>query len=400
MRILHVIGDLSPATGGPAKACVEMARAVAGRAHEVAIATTDFRHGAGTALAPARGVELHVFPLQRPRVWLASWPMRRALPHLIAAADLVHIHSLYLFHSWAAGTTARRLGRPYVLRPHGTLDPFIHRRSRLRKTIMDLWFQNRVLREADLIHYTSAEEMRLAEPYVQGAPGRVVPLGLELGEYAELPPPGTFRARHPEIGDRPILLFLGRLNFKKGLDVLIRAFALLVRQGRDLHLVLAGPDGGMEAKARGWIAQAGLQPRTSFTGMLSGRDKLAAFADAALFLLPSASENFGIAVVEAMACGTPVVISKNVNIWREIVGDGAGVAEPVEAERFAAAAARLLDDAEAHARMAEAARASVRARWDWSRVAVELERMYADVLAGARSDEARGRQRCPFPSSS
>jgi glycosyltransferase involved in cell wall biosynthesis len=381
MRILHVIGDLAPESGGPAKACVEMAMAVARRGHEVAIATTDFSPSLGRhkpRTAPERGLSLHVYPVGFPRLWLTSWPMKRDLPRLVQDADIVHIHSLYLFHSWAAGTLCRRLGVPYIVRPHGTLDPVIHGRHRWRKRVMELCFQDRVLRDAAAIHYTSAEERRLAEPFVQGAPGLVVPLGLDLEDYRDLPPRGSFRALHPEIGHRPILLFLSRLNFKKGLDVLIQAVARTLGAGIDAHLVIAGPDGGMEGAARRWVTEAGLAARTSFTGMLTGRDKLAALSDADLFLLPSSSENFGIAVVEAMACGTPVIVSDRVNIWREIVADGAGLAEPPEAGAFAAAIRRLLGDEGLRRAMGEAAKASVARRYQWSATAADLERLYAD----------------------
>ena len=379
MRILHVIGDLAPESGGPAKAVVEMAHGLARRGHEVAIAATDYspvRGRAAPELAPGPDLRLHVFPVGWPRAWLTSWPMRARLPRLIGSADIVHIHSLYLFHSWAAGTLCRRLGKPYVVRPHGTLDPVIHRRSRLRKAAMELWFQNRVLRDAACVHYTSQEEMRLAEPFVGGAAGAVIPLGLDLADYAVPPPSGTFRARHPELGGRPYLLFLGRLNFKKGLEVLIPAFAELAAAGRDLHLVIAGPDGGMEAAARRLVLEMGLSGRTSFTGMLHGEQKLAALAEAALFALPSASENFGLAVIEAMACGTPVLISDRVNIWREIVGDGAGLAVPPTVPAFAAAAAALFADEARRREMGEAARASVARRYDWARVLPELEQLY------------------------
>ena len=391
MRILHVIGDLAPESGGPAKACVEMARAVAARGHQVTVATTDFSPSRGRAapdLGGRTGFDLQPFPVGFPRAWLTSWPLKRGLEKLVREADLVHIHSLYLFHSWAAGMLCRRLGVPYIVRPHGTLDPVIHRRHRWRKRVMELWFQDRVLRDAAAIHYTSEEERRLAEPFVHGAPGAVVPLGLDLADYADLPPPGSFRLRHPEIGDRPILLFLSRLNFKKGLDVLIEAAARTVAAGIDAHLVIAGPDGGMEAAARRWVARQGLTSRTTFTGMLTGRDKLAAFRDANLFLLPSSSENFGIAVVEAMACGTPVIVSDRVNIWREIVADGAGVAEPPDAGRFASAMLRLLSDEQLRVAMGRAAREAVARRYQWSAIAADLEQLYARLVHGRASERA------------
>ena len=351
-----MIGDLAPESGGPSPPPVALGEAVT----------------------------LQLFAAGFPRAWLTSWPLKQGLERLVPEADVVHIHSLYLylFHCWSAGTLCRKLGIPYIVRPHGTLDPYIRRRHRWRKLAMELWFQNQVLRDAAAIHYTSAEERRLAEPFVRGAPGSVVPLGLDLADYAHLPPPGSFRALYPETGARPILLFLSRLNFKKGLDILIEAAAHVVAAGIDAHLVIAGPDGGMEAAARRWVAQAGLAPRTTFTGMLTGRAKLAAFRDASLFVLPSSSENFGIAVVEAMACGTPVLVSDRVNIWREIVEDGAGVAEPPKAHRFAAAALRLMRDEPLRLAMGRAARDCVARRYQWRDIAAELERLYQRLAAG------------------
>ena len=217
MRILHVIGDLAPASGGPAKAGFEMARAIARRGHDVSIYATDFGQPAGAPAEQVRdGVRIRYFPLEAPRLWLASWPMRRALARDLPGFDLLHLHSLYLFHDWAAGGLALRLRRPYIVRPHGTLDPYIHRRRRWKKAIFDLWFQNRVLAGASAIHYTAEDEMRLAEPFVQGAPGVVIPNGLDLADYADLPAKGSFREKHPEIGERRILLFLEPDQFQEG----------------------------------------------------------------------------------------------------------------------------------------------------------------------------------------
>ena len=123
LRILHVIGDLAPASGGPAKAGFEMARALARRGHDVAIYTTDFGQPAAAPRDQTRdGVRIRLFPLQAPRIWLASWPLRRALADDLPGFDLLHLHSLYLFHDWAAGSLARRIAKPYLIRPHGSLD--------------------------------------------------------------------------------------------------------------------------------------------------------------------------------------------------------------------------------------------------------------------------------------
>jgi glycosyltransferase involved in cell wall biosynthesis len=145
--------------------------------------------------------------------------------------------------------------------------------------------------------------------------------------------------------------------------------------------VIAGPDGGYRAATEGFVDAAGIRERTIFTGLLQGEDKLAALADADLFVLPSYSENFGIAVIEAMACGLPVVISDKVNIWREIVADGAGLATPCDAAAVADAMARLLADPGLRRDMGEAGRRSVARRYEWDHVAAALEEAYRAVIA-------------------
>jgi glycosyltransferase involved in cell wall biosynthesis len=390
IRILHVIASLGASTGGPAKAALDMARAVAALGHEVAIYTTDrdLQPGEREQFAHDRvdGVELRLFAQHFPKLFGTSFGLARALPAAIARADIVHLHSLYLFHTWATARLCRRLGAPYLLRPHGTLDPFLWQRHRARKALLEFLFQNRVLREAAALHFTAEEEKRLAAPYSQGARGIVVPNGLDLQQYADLPQPGGFRARHPEIGNRRIVLFLSRLNFKKGLDLLIPAFARAARRFDDLHLVIAGPDDGMKAATEGWVAAQEIAGRTTFVGMLDHHAKLAAFRDAAMFVLPSYSENFGIAIVEAMACGVPVAVSDRVNIWREIDAAGAGLVAPPAVDDVARQIEALAADPARAAAMGERGRTLVAEKFSWARIARELESVYRSL---ARTTAAR-----------
>lgn len=363
-----------------------MARAVARRGHRVAIYTTDRDAEPREGLTPGRvfddgGVEIRVFAQGSPRFFATSWPLARALDAAVREADVVHIHSLFLFHVWAAARACRRHAKPYLLRPHGTPDPFIRRRRQGAKRVLGLLFQDRVIREAAALHWTAAEEGALAAPATFGTRGVVVPNGLDLAEFASLPGPGALRARFPEIGERRIVLFLSRLNFKKGLDLLIPAFARVAARRPDLHLVIAGPDDGMEAAARGWVAEHGIGARTSFAGLVSGAAKLAALRDAACFALPSYSENFGIAVVEAMACGLPVLISDKVNIWREIAGAEAGAVARTEIDDVVAKLDALLADPQAAAAMGARARAFVATHYDWAKIAERLEAVYRALAA-------------------
>ncbi len=381
IRILHVIASIAASTGGPARAVVDMARAVAARGHAVSIYTTDrdMTDAERAAPPPADGVERHVFAQGSPRIFATSWPLARALDEAIPEADIVHIHSLYLFHVWYAARVCRKHGVPYLLRPHGTLDPFLWKRHRARKKLLELAFQDRVIAGAAALHYTAEEEMRLAAPYVHGAKGVVVPNGLDMAAYATLPAKGGFFARHPELSGTKPVLFLSRINFKKGLDVLIPAFAKALAADPALRLVLAGPDDGYKATAEGFAAAAGISDKIVWVGMLDADAKRAALADCTLFALPSWSENFGIAIVEAMACGAPVVISDRVNIWREIEGAGAGLVSPPDVDSAAAHILLLAGDPARAARMGTAGRRLVESRYDWAKVAVDLERVYSEL---------------------
>ncbi|MEJ2670839.1 MAG: glycosyltransferase [Deltaproteobacteria bacterium] len=393
MKILHAIANLAPRYGGPSKACWEMARAVAQLGHEVSIYTTN-QDGPGKLQAPLDrpeyrdGVEIRYFPIQPPRFWGTSLPLALALRRKIPAFQVVHIHSLYLFHDLVAGHLCRRYNIPYLMRPHGTLDPFIHRRHRGRKALMEWAFEHRNIRGAAALHFTTAEEAALAAPFTFQTPGVVVPLGIDPGEFARLPEPGEFRRRYPEIGDKPIILFFGRINFKKGLDILARAFGRLARVRQDVHLVIAGPDSdGWEGRVRAWLAAEGALGRTTFTGMLLGPEKLAVWRDADIFVLPSYSENFGLAVIEAMAAGLPVIISDRVNIWREVQAHRAGRVIPCDAAVLAEQLMELLDHPEAAAAMAQRGKNLVQQQFQWPEIGRRLAETYARIIAEHRAAE-------------
>jgi glycosyltransferase involved in cell wall biosynthesis len=395
MKILHVIADMAPRSGGPSKACWDMAMAVAQLGHQVSIYTTN-QDGPGILPVPTdrpvwrEGVEVRYFPIQPPRFWGASWPLARSLRQAIKGVDLVHVHNLYLFHDLVSMRYCRIYGVPYLIQPHGTLDPFIYRRHRARKRFMEWGFQNRDIREAAAILFTTAEEQELAAPFTFGTPGVVVPLGINLDEFAVLPEPGSFRRRYPEIGDKQIILFFGRISFKKGLDILAKAFGAVAPRREDVHLVIAGPDNeGWGAQVRTWFSKEGVLDRTTFTGMLLGADKLAVLRDASIFVLSSYSENFGLAVIEAMAAGLPVIISDKVNIWREVQEGEAGRVVPCESGALAERILELLDNPELAKQMGQQGRSLVQEQFQWPRIARRLAEVYGRIIDEHPRTQAR-----------
>jgi glycosyltransferase involved in cell wall biosynthesis len=337
LRILNVASSINPAAGGISESIPRLGKAVMDLGHEVEIVSVDAPDSAwGKSLqvpvhlkGPARG------PLEYSRDfdrWLAQNSGR---------FDVIISHGLWRFNSRATRRAARSAGRPYFVFPHGMLDPWFKRRypvKHLKKCAFWWLSEYSVLRDARAVLFTCQEELLLAresfQPYQ--CVERVVPLGTSGPPENKEEQQKAFSGAFPEIRDKRVILFLGRLHEKKGCDLLLRAFLRLLESKpretwRDLHVMMAGPctqpaylallkrlAGQCEALSPGSV---------SFPGMLSGDLKWGALRRAEVFILPSHQENFGIAVVEALACGTPVLISRPVNIWREIESSGGGLVD-------------------------------------------------------------------------
>jgi len=399
LRILHVIASLAPRYGGPSQVCVELCQELARAGEHVSIYTTNL-DGPGTLDVPCQvpvwvnGVEVRYFPVQSPRRYALSLPMARALRWTIPEQDLVHNHSLYFFPTTVSAHLCRRAGVPYVVRPHGTLDPYHFRHHRGRKWVYERLFEWRNLNRAAAIHFTTREEQELTRPLGLTAPGVVVSPGVHAERYQDGDRTGAaFRDEWPKTRGRRIVLFLGRLTEKKGLDLLVAAFGQLARQREDVHLVLAGPDNdGYGRTVRRWLEAERILDRSTFTGMLLGSRKHAALRAADLFALPSYTENFGVAVVEAMASGLPIVISNRVNIWREVADAGAGLVVNCDVGEVARAMASVLSDPAARTTMGERARRLVAERFTWPAAGKRMVEVYREIV------EARNRSDLSVPS--
>jgi glycosyltransferase involved in cell wall biosynthesis len=257
--------------------------------------------------------------------------------------DAVIVNGLWQFGSFAAHTVLSGSSTPYYVFTHGMLDPWFKRTyplKHLKKWLYWPWAEYRVLRDARAVLFTCEDERRLARRsfWLYRCHARVVNYGTpgpsEISPSLRDAQIRAFQLMFPAVLGRRCLLFLGRVHEKKGPDLLFRAFAKLlpllpVSARNELHIVMAGPtDDGYAVQIRRLADRLGLAPYFTWTGMVTGDEKWGAFHAADAFILPSHQENFGIAVAEALACGVPVLISNQVNIWREIVDDQAGYAEP------------------------------------------------------------------------
>jgi glycosyltransferase involved in cell wall biosynthesis len=384
MKILHVIGSLAERYGGPSRVCIELCEQIAASGHQVTIYTTTLDGNKDRQPIRGQGVDVRYFPVQAPSFMAFSIPLAREVKMTIRDFDIVHIHSIRRMPSTVAGLCARREGVPYIIRPHGTLDPFIVKRHRGRKWLYDALLEKSNLNGAAALHFTSEEELELTQPLGLKPPGIVVPCGIRVADYENVASFGGFRDRFPQIRGKKLILYLGRLTFKKGLDLLANAFGRLCDHRSDVHLLIAGPDDeGYRPKVTRWLSDRGVLGHTTFTGMLLGADRLAAFAAADVFVLPSYSENFGVAVAEAMACRLPVVITDRVNIWREVKAAGAGLVTQTDSAQVALALATLLDDAQLRRTMGSAGAELVRRRFDWGVVGDQMLDAYSRIIAGS-----------------
>jgi glycosyltransferase involved in cell wall biosynthesis len=388
VKILHVIADLESRKGGPPRAVLGMCRALARAGHTVEL----FAMTGGNRLieepfgppgSEPNGLTIRVFPRVRLFGWPVSVSLATALFRRVREFEVVHVHSLYLFHTIVASICARRAGVPYIVRPHGTLDPFLRRRGWIKKGLYNFTIERRTLNGAAAIHYTTEQEMFLSHrPLGLTSPAVVVPLGVDLEEFCDLPDPSAFRSRFLEIGDRRILLFLGRLHFKKGLDLLIESFRRVANDLPDVQLVIVGPDEDhYRRNIEGWVRNANIQDRVTFVDMLLGRQKLEAFAAASAFVLSSYTENFGLSVIEAMACGVPAIVSDRVGVAERLASAKGGDVVTCDPTDVAEALRRVLSDPDRAAEMGQRGKQLVTAEFTWDRVAGQLAAVYQRVVA-------------------
>lgn len=393
MRVLAVLVGATTRTGGPPAFVGGAARELARLGHEMPVLSTDLAmapHGLWQRRQRAAGpdeihpdlaaVDLAVARARPPRRLAHAPGLRRALAREAAKADVVHIHNLWLYPQFAAFRAARAAGVPYVVSPHGSLDHYLRATGRMRKRLTSMAWQDRMLEGAALLHVTTRTEYEAVAGVAPHVPRTIVPCGVHTEAFAALPRRELFRDRHLDGYDGPVVTFLGRVTFKKGLDVLIRAFAL-ARRDRDCRLAIVGPDDeGLMPALTALVRELGLGRDVAFPGPLYGQERLEALAGTDLWAMSSHTENFGIAVIEAMAAGCTVIVSPGVAISDEIGRAGAGVVADATPEVFGAALRRLLCSDEDRLRMRRLA-IELAARYDWHVVGPQLVDAYQEVVS-------------------
>ena len=311
----------------------------------------------------------------------ASLPFARAIGRGVEGFDVVHIHAIWNLPTLLALRAAVRRGVPVVVAPQGSLDPWALRYRQWKKT----WYTRHVelpwIRRASCVQALTRKEKQQVQRAGVRSPVAVIPNGVRTAEFASLPDASGFRARHGVPAGAPVLLFMGRLHPKKGLDILAKAFAQALREVPEAVLLVAGGDGGsgFGERARGFFREAGVDVGTRFLGEVRGEEKKLALSAADAFVLPSHSEGLPVAILEALASGLPPIISGHANV-PEVAEHGAGRVLELDEAAFGAAIAQVLGDAGLRAGMASRCRALAREKFEWRSVAGKTIRLYEKLV--------------------
>lgn len=392
MKLLHYLSRFNLADGGVVRAVLDMGALLASRGHEVEVLTCDDTDvpeewkagGAGAPrvrkIAPP-GLPMGLFKRSQLAEIRAS----------IERADVVHLHACWTNSNNQLARMARSMGKPYVLSVHGMLDDWCMAQKTPKKKVYLALAGRRTLEEAALVHCTAEEELRQSSNWYPRGTGMVVPLIFDLDPYRQLPGPDEADGAFGPVGtgdidpNLPVVLFLSRIHFKKGVDVFVKAAAELKKRGVRCRTLIAGtgePD--YEHQIRALIDQLGLRDDVRLLGLVTGTKKVSLYERADVFALPTSQENFGFVFPESLACRTPVVTTRGVDIWSELESSGGAVIADRTPEGFAGAIADLLADEPRRRDMGERGRAWVLAQLDPQTIAARFEEMYERARGSRR----------------
>lgn len=389
MKILQIVPSVSLVYGGPSQMVLGLSKALANEGLNLTLITTNSNGDQGQLpldvplKTPIKqdGYEIIYFQCSPFKRYKFSIDLLMWLNQNSNNYNLAHIHALFSPVSTAAATICRKKKLPYILRPLGTLDPADLQKKKQLKKIYGYLLEKPNLFGAAGIHFTSQKESDVSHRFGVKTKDLVVPLGVEVPN--NLPSLNVTRQKLGINENTPLILFMSRIEPKKGLDLLIPALETLLNEGLNFHFILAGAnpqDQNYENSIKDKITNSLLAKCTTITGFVTGKNKLELLQDADLFVLPSYYENFGIAVAEAMAMGIPVVISNEVYIWQEIEKAKAGWICNCNKDDLVQQLKLAILDQNARIERGLNAQKLVKEKYSWQAIARQMIAIYQDLF--------------------
>ncbi len=376
MRIAHFSTTIDPKAGGVPALVSGLATAQARQGHEVSVLTAD---PPGTDLDDSLpSVTFHPCGPARGPFRLAA-ALRAAAQPIVASADVVHCHGVWTYTVHTAAGLARRSGVPYVFSPAGMLQAWALSQKSLRKRIFLALHARHDLDGAAALHYSSALERESSSSIGLHSPALLLPNGLDWSGFESLPIRGRFR-RELEIGERRLVVCLARIHPQKGLELLVSSLEHATVPA-DVDVAIIGPEQlGFASHLKDLAASHGVADRVHVLPPRFGTAKIEALCDADLFCLPSQQESFGIAVAEALAAGTPVLVSDQVGLADTVEQQHIGRSTRLDVVSLASTLGEMLSDYDQLARMGRAGRDWVRKTLDWTLLVPRYDEMYRSAI--------------------
>ncbi len=384
MRILHVTPSVGLSRGGPSFVLRTLVRGLAQQGASVEVVSTD-DDGTARLRVPLDGPILengatYRFFRRQTSFYNCSLPMLVWLRAHVRDYDIIHVHAVFSWASTVGSRLAFKNNVPYLVRPLGVLNEWgMQNRRPWLKRVSFRCIERAALEHAAAVHYTSARERDEAERLSFSGRAVIIPNPVDLADAEASPEP--FRARYPQLKDKLVILFMSRLDPKKGLDLLIPAFRMVRAKHSEAILVIAGSGNREFSKAlRRQAGEENVDAHIVWTGFLDGAAKKEALDNADIFVLPSYSENFGVAAVEAMAHGVPVVISDQVAVHTQVAEYSAGVVTACDPKQLAQALSRLVSDPAERLAMGAQGLSLAREQFSTDTVCRSLIKVYESIL--------------------
>lgn len=385
MKILIVTPALGLIYGGPSKSVIELAKAVAAQGVSVDIVTTNANGSDSLDVVFNTWLvegcfRIQYFPYWNTSDYKISISLAKWLFQNVAHYDLVHTNGIFSLPVLPAYWACQLYQVPYIVTPRGMLEPWALAYKAWKKYFYYAFLEKPALQSSSAIQVLSSSEAENIEPLNLTSPLVIVPNGIDWLDFSTLPDPDYFYQAFPQTRNKILIIFLGRIDIKKGLDLLATAFAQVHTRFPLTHLVIAGPDNsGFLSCAQGYFAAAGCMNFVTFTGMLTGRLKYAALASASVYVAPSYSEGFSMSVLEGMASGLPCVITKGCNFPEAAIAQAAHVVD-IDANAIADALNQCLEQPQESREMGDRARRFISENYTWDKIASQVISVYSTIV--------------------